>query len=789
MRRLFNAAIAIALLAPGPSIMSGQSSGLSIAPTATSYILVSQTFVTRSQSYYTYQAIIVNSGPALANATATATSLSPNVTVVAGQDTLHFSPVPSNTPTVSADTFTILTSGGVQFDGSQISWSFNGPTANAGPPQTVPVLSTVTLNGGGSTNPGGIGTLTYSWSIQSAPAGSTAALSNANSVTATFKPDLVGNYIIALTVSNGSKSATATVTISTTDIPPTANAGPNQTAAVGSTVTLNGTKSFDLNNQPLAYTWSLISAPPNSAAVIFSLRSPIASFVVDVSGTYIVGLIVNDGTFNSPMSTATISTGNTPPVAVATATPQLAAINGLVHLDGSRSTDVDGNPLTYMWSLNTTQAPGSKATLSNPNIVNPTFTVDVMGTYIAQLVVEDGTIPSQPATVSVSTNAAPPPTANAGPNQKVLVGSTVHLQGAGSDSQNLPLTYIWSLPTVPLHSAASLSATNVQNPTFVADLPGTYTAQLVVYNGTLYSSPSLVTITSSVTPPVAVPTTSTPSVAVGSLALLSGASSYDPDNDPITGYMWSLSVPAGSSASLSGANGEFPSFVPDIPGTYVAQLIVKDAFATSLPATVSISAGSSSITMAPNPLSLGQSVEPLTITISPAAGDQPVTVTFSGYDASVITLVSNTVTIPANSNSVNITVAPVTLGNTAITASAPGYQSGTVPVAVTTPTINVAFQNNLTSIAVGQTISATITLSSPAPQPYGTAVTLVDIQDHDAGNVPGLVSFSPSTVFIPAGSTTGTFNLTGVTAGSIEILPGAPGYSRVHIILFEVTAH
>ena len=357
---------------------------------STSYLLVSQTFVTRSQSYYTYQAIVVNNGPALASATATATSLSPNITVVAGQGTLQFAPVPANTSTISTNTFTIMTSGGVQFDGSQISWSFNGPSANAGPPQTVPVLSTVTLNGGGSTNLGGIGTLTYSWSIQSAPAGSTATLSNANSVTATFKPDLVGTYTIALTVSNGSQSTTATVIISTTDAPPTANAGPNQTVAVGSMVTLNGTKSFDLNNQPLTYTWSLISAPPNSAAMIFSLRSPIASFVADVSGTYIVGLVVNDGTLSSPMSTATISTGNTAPIAVATATPQLAAINGLVQLDGSKSTDVDGNPLTYMWSLNTTQAPGSKATLSNPNIVNPTFTVDVMGTYIAQLIVEDG---------------------------------------------------------------------------------------------------------------------------------------------------------------------------------------------------------------------------------------------------------------------------------------------------------------------------------------------------------------------------------------------------------------
>jgi hypothetical protein len=769
--------------------MFGQSSDLSIAASPASYPLVSQTFVTRSQSYYTYQAILVNNGPALAGATATATSLSPNITVVPGQGTLQFAPVPPNTPTKSANTFTIMTSGGVQFDGSQISWSFNSPYANAGPPQTVPVLSTVTLDGGGSTSPGGIGALTYSWSIQSAPSGSTAALSHANSVTATFEPDFVGSYTIALTVSNGSQSATSTVIISTTDVPPTANAGPNQTAAVGSMVTLNGTKSFDLNNQPLAYTWSLISAPPKSAATIFSLRSPIASLAADVAGTYIVGLVVNDGTLNSTMSTATISTGNTPPVAVATATPQLAAINGLVQLDGSKSTDADANPLKYMWSLNTTQAPGSKAALSNPNIVNPVFTVDVIGTYIAQLIVEDGTAPSQPVTVSISTNTAPPPTANAGPNQKVVVGSTVHLQGAGTDPHNLALNYMWSLPTVPQGSAASLSATNVQNPTFVADLSGTYSAQLIVSNGTLFSPPSLVTITSTVTPPVAVPTTSTPSVSVGSPALLSGASSYDPDNDPITGYIWSLSVPAGSSASLNGANGEFPSFLPDIPGTYVAQLIVKDAFATSIPATVSISAGSMAITMTPNPLTLGQGREPLTITLNPGAGSEPIDVTLSGYDQALISLPSDTVTIPANSSSANVMVTPFTLGHTSLTASAPGYQSSSVSVDIITPTITVTFQNNLTSIALGQTISATITLSSPAPQPYGTTVTLFDIQDHDAFNVPGLVTFSSPNVLIPAGSTTGTFTLTGAEAGSIEILPASPGYSRVHVILFAVTAH
>ena len=787
MRYPYTAAAAIALSVLGSSPVSGQVSNLSIPPTASSYLLVSQTFVTRTQSYYTYQAILVNTGPTLASVTAVATSLSPNVRVVAGQGTLHFSSVPANGQSVSTNTFTILISGGAPFDGSQISWSFNGPFANPGSNQTVPVLSIVTLNGGGSTNPSGIGPLTYSWAIQSAPAGSTAKLSNANNVIATFVPDLLGTYVVALTVNNGAQTDTNTVTISTIDAPPTANAGANQTVAVGSHVTLDGTRSFDVNSQPLSYSWSFVTIPNGSAAFLSGIRSPNPSFLADVAGSYIVGLVVNDGTLSSSQSTVTITTGNTPPVAVATATPQIATVNGLVQLDGSKSTDVDGNPLTYLWSLSTTQAPQSKATLSNPNIVNPTFTADVAGTYVAQLIVSDGTIPSQPVTVTITTNTVLAPTANPGSNQMVAAGATVHLQGSGTDPQNFPLSYTWSLPTLPAGSTASLSATNIQNPTFVADLPGTYSAQLVVNNGILGSSPATVTITSTSPPPVAVPTTTTPSVPVGSAVSLSGSSSFDPANVPITAYMWSLSVPVGSIATLAGANTEFPTFVPDIAGTYVAQLIVKDQFASSIPATVSISAGGMTISMTPNPLNLSNTPESLTVTLSPGAGPSPIVVTLSGYDAGVVSLLSNTINIAAGSSASNVAVNPLTQGSTSITASAPGYQPNTISVVVAIPTLSVTFDNNATSIALGQTVGATITLSAPAP-PSGTNVTLVDVEDHDSGRTPGLVTFNTPVVVFPSGSTTGRFTITGARVGSIEIQVGSPGYARLNFLVFDVVA-
>jgi hypothetical protein len=59
--------------------------------------------------------------------------------------------------------------------------------SNAGPDQAVSVGQTVTLNGGGSSDPDG-NTLTYAWSL-TAPAGSTATLS---SVTAVQPPLVAG---------------------------------------------------------------------------------------------------------------------------------------------------------------------------------------------------------------------------------------------------------------------------------------------------------------------------------------------------------------------------------------------------------------------------------------------------------------------------------------------------------------------------------------------------------------------------------------------------------------------
>ena len=87
-------------------------------------------------------------------------------------------------------------------------------------------------------------------------------------------------------------------------------------------------------------------------------------------------LIVNDGSVDSAPDTAIITTDNSPPVADA-GPDQTVFVTDTVTLDGSGSSDVDGDPLTFSWSL--TPPAGSAAVLSDPNGVNPAFVADLPG--------------------------------------------------------------------------------------------------------------------------------------------------------------------------------------------------------------------------------------------------------------------------------------------------------------------------------------------------------------------------------------------------------------------------
>ena len=85
------------------------------------------------------------------------------------------------------------------------------PTANAGQDSTVYTNTTALLQGSG-TDPAGA-PLTYLWTLVSRPQGSITQLGNPQAAVTTFTPDVPGNYVFSLVVSNGStSSAASTVT-------------------------------------------------------------------------------------------------------------------------------------------------------------------------------------------------------------------------------------------------------------------------------------------------------------------------------------------------------------------------------------------------------------------------------------------------------------------------------------------------------------------------------------------------------------------------------------------------
>jgi mono/diheme cytochrome c family protein len=144
--------------------------------------------------------------------------------------------------------------------------------------------------------------------------------------------------------------------------------------------------------------------------------------------------------------------------------------------------------------------PTSTAVLSDTTAASPTFDADLAGTYILNLVVNDGLVNSISDTMTVTASDIPPsntaPVADAGNNQNVATGDTVTLDGSNSsDADSDLLTYTWSITASPNGSSAALSDATAAGPTFAADLAGTYTVELVVNDGTVNSNTDVVTIT------------------------------------------------------------------------------------------------------------------------------------------------------------------------------------------------------------------------------------------------------------------------------------------------------
>jgi hypothetical protein len=161
-------------------------------------------------------------------------------------------------------------------------------------------------------------------------------------------------------------------------------------------------------------------------------------------------------------------------------------VGDTLFLDASESTDLDPNDiLLYQWELEVKPS-GSSATIINAQFASATLDLDKAGEYRVKLTVSDDFDDDSKTVRFTVASGNGRPTANAGQDQTVNVGSLVQLSGAlSSDPDGDPLTYDWNFLSggKPSNSAAQLAGTSVQpaiSPRFSPDVAGVYQIQLIV---------------------------------------------------------------------------------------------------------------------------------------------------------------------------------------------------------------------------------------------------------------------------------------------------------------------
>lgn len=269
--------------------------------------------------------------------------------------------------------------------------------------------------------------------------------------------------------------------------------------------------------------------------------------------------IVNDGESDSEPDRVTI-TGrifNEAPIARVGGS-QSVEVGTVVQLDGSASSDPDGDELTFEWIAPTGVA------LDDSTIAQPQFTATEEDVYTFTLTVDDGVFRSAPVVVITVTEPGPgpaAPSADAGLDQVVAAGTTVLLDGRGSvDPDGDEIIYFWEQTT---GREVELMAEEDGTATFVAPDSGRYEFSLVVSDGRTSSSPDEVRIIAVLqnARPIA-DTGPDQTVALGDTVQLDGSGSEDPFLGEIVSYRWE--APEG--ITLQQADEEMTSFVASAAG-------------------------------------------------------------------------------------------------------------------------------------------------------------------------------------------------------------------------------
>src|SRR5688572_23924991 len=186
---------------------------------------------------------------------------------------------------------------------------------------------------------------------------------------------VAGDYTVVLTASNETQADTDTTSVHVVAAhAPIASFIAPRSAYVGEPASFDGRTSYDVDGDRLSYAWQFGDGAGADGATV--------SHVYGVTGEFTVTLAVSDG-FDSDTAARRVSVYPIahPPVAAAGGT-YTGLVGRTVIFDGTRSSDPNGDPLTYAWSFGDGKS-GSGAITGHA--------YGAAGTYMARLVVSDGT--------------------------------------------------------------------------------------------------------------------------------------------------------------------------------------------------------------------------------------------------------------------------------------------------------------------------------------------------------------------------------------------------------------
>ena len=370
------------------------------------------------------------------------------------------------------------------------------PVANAGQDQRVVSGTTVRLDGRNSSdNEGEIAS--WSWRRTGGTFGKSVLMTNANTARPRFIADILPAgaddvvHVFMLTVTDHDGAIDKDwvwVRVNAPEapnLPPVANAGPDQVVVSGDKVTLNASRSSDRDG-PVSYLWEYSGGTGNGVSMKGTETWSIISFntmilppgAADI--TYNFTLTVTDNQGLTDTDTVTITVTAPPfPAPVANAGPDLRVESGdRVTLDGTDSSG--GNrSLDYAWAR-TGGTRGGSVAMTGANTALPTFTADILTPgaedviHVFTLTVTDAVGASHADTVTITVEApeAPnlPPVANAGQDQIVVSGTTVQLDGSNSsDTDGTIASWSWTRTGGTGIHAVALTGANTARPTFIAD--------------------------------------------------------------------------------------------------------------------------------------------------------------------------------------------------------------------------------------------------------------------------------------------------------------------------------